>query len=104
MDTVTVWIYLKVEVATDGGLAGNYWLMKPHEFFSLPPIGLELDYQSRVRETVVIDRLFLDPDNGMLRGLQQSWLSIGVGELVHWEAAGWEKRLMTEEEVQANKE
>lgn len=104
MEPIPVWVFLMVEVSTDGGLVGHYWLMKRHTFPTLPPIGYELDYRAQTRETVVLDRVLVDPAaEGELRGFQDSWLSIGVGDLAMWEHAGWQKRQMTDADVEANR-
>jgi len=98
MEPIPIWIYIKVEVTTDGGLVGHYWLTRQFEFPTLPPIGLELDYRVRIRETVIIDRLMLEPGSGQYQGYQKSWFSIGVGDLALWEHAGWTKMDMSEED------
>lgn len=103
MEPIPVWVFIKVEVTTDGGLIGHYWLAKLFSFPGLPPIGLELDYRSKTRETVMLDKLLYEPERNEYRGYQDAWFSISVGDLALWEHAGWQKMNMTDEDVQANK-
>ena len=93
-----IWVFIKVEVSTDGGLAGHYWLRKAHKFPTLPPIGYELDYRHRTRETVILDRVLMTPESEALTAYQNAWFAFGVGELVLWESAGWEKLEMAPED------
>lgn len=102
MDSIPIWVFLMAEVATDGGLCGHYWLRKQHQFPTIPPLGYELDYRSRTKETVILDRILGDPETGDIRGFQSSWISIGVGDLALWEHAGWSKVQMTDDEVRVN--
>jgi len=97
---VPIWVYIKVEVTTDGGLNGHYWLAKQHH---VPFLGVELDYRRWTRETVVVDRILQDPETGELRGFQEAWFSLGVGEMAIWEHCGWQRQNMTEEEIKSNK-
>lgn len=103
MEPIPVWCFIKVEVATDGGLSGHFWLRKKHDFVQLPPIGFELDYRSLTGETVILSRIMLDPVSGVYSGYQDEWFSIGVGQLELWEHAGWQKLNMTDADVKANK-
>jgi len=98
MEPIPVWVFIRVEVTTDGGLIGHYWLAKEFSFPTLPPIGLELDYRARTREIVIIDQLMLEPDSGQYKGYQTAWFSIGVGDLALWEHAGWMKVEMNDED------
>ena len=104
MEPILVWVFLMVEVSTDGGLVGHYWLAKRHSFPTLPPIGYELDYRAQTRETVSLQRILMDPNSGEIRGFQDEWISIGVGDLAMWEHAGWSKTQMTDEDVEANRQ
>jgi len=99
VDSQGIWVFLQVEVATDGGLVGHYWLAKEHFLPSIPPTGFELDYRALTGETVILDRLLYEPGSNQYRAYQEAWLSIGVGELSLWESAGWKKFPMTDDDV-----
>ena len=103
MQPVNLWVYLKVEVTTDGGLCGCYWLAKEHAFYGLPPLGYELDYREFTRETVVIDRVLQHPGTGTYRAFQTGWLSMGLGDLALWQQSGWHKIEMSDEDKESDR-
>lgn len=98
MQSIPIWVYVKAEVVTDGGLSGCYWLAKQHTFPGLPPLGYELDYREFTRETVILDRILQHPGSGEFRAFQKGWVSLTLGDLALWQQSGWHKLDMSEED------
>lgn len=99
MEPVQLWVFFKIEVTTDSGLSGHYWMAKLHKFLVPPYVGLELDYRTTTGHTVKLERVLLNPETGEYQAIQDSWISIGAGELTLWEYHGWAKVEMHEDDT-----
>lgn len=99
MQPITLTVYVRIELSTDGGLTGYYWIGKAHTFPHLPPIGYEIDYRHRSLDTVILDRVLQNPENpGQYAAYQNAWVAMTMGELCLWENAGWTKFDMRDED------
>lgn len=99
MEPLQVWVFFRLEVTTESGMVGKYWMCKKHPFQYPPTVGLEIDYRTKTGNTVILERVLKDPETGQYQAIQESWISITVGELTLWEAQGWVRQDMPEEEA-----